>query len=138
MPKVVLDSPMGVTPLYSPAPTTPNGFAPPPPWLQPALPASAQIANRSGSYAGTAQPLSTGAGACINTLQVSGFRVRGHSVRFGRFHGTIAADNGLQMAYGQQWIIGQFEGASFVGQLNFPDRFGPGCTYMLTLERVGP
>ena len=138
IPDVVLDTPMGVTPLYTPAPTARYGLALPPPGLQSGLPISPQITDRSGSYAGTAQPLSTDLGACINTLKVSGFLVRGNSVRFGGFHGTIAADSGLQMAYGQQWVIGQFEGASFHGQLNFPGRFGPGCTYMLTLERVGP
>jgi hypothetical protein len=137
IPNIVLDSTMGATTLYSAAPT-PTASAPPPPGLKPALPVSTQIADRSGSYAGTAQPLSTDLGACINTLKVSGFRVRGNSVRFGRFHGTIAADNGLQMVYGQQWIIGQFEGASFLGQVNVPGRFRPGCTYMMTLERVGP
>jgi hypothetical protein len=90
-------------------------------------------------YAGTAVPLDTGGGACLYDQQVGNFRVRGNSVRYGGFRGTIAADGGLQMVSAQDWIIGQFEGPAFHGQLDLYGRFGaPGCTYMLSLQRVGP
>ena len=87
---------------------------------------------------GTATVLNTAGGLCTDTLKVSGFVVRGTSARFEGFRGTIAADGGLQMIYGQDWIVGQFEGATFHGQLSTMGRFGaPGCTYMLNLERTG-
>jgi hypothetical protein len=94
-------------------------------------------ANRSGSYAGTATPIETGGGLCLETQKVSNFIVRGNSVHFGGFRGTIAPDNGLQMIYGRQWIVGQFEGPTFHGQFDIPGTFGaPECSYMLNLERV--
>jgi hypothetical protein len=56
-----------------------------------------------------------------------------------RFRGTIAPSGSVQMVYGQDWIFGQFEGATFRGQLDLRGRFGaPGCTYQFSLERVGP
>jgi hypothetical protein len=65
-------------------------------------------------------------------------RVRGNSVRFGRFRGSIDANNGLQMVYGQDWVIGQFEGATFHGQFDINGNFGaPDCTYLRKLRRAG-
>jgi hypothetical protein len=130
---------MGVTPIYAPAPAMPGGAIGPPPGMQASLPTSGQVVDRSGNYAGTAVPLDTGGGICIQTRKVGDFFVRGNSVRYGRFHGTIDADSGLQMVYGRQWIIGQFDGATFHGQLDLPGGFNSaGCTYMLSLERIGP
>jgi len=135
-PTVVLDTPTGPTTLYSPAPEIPG--APPPPGLTaPPIPVPPP-ADLSGTYAGVATPLDTGGGLCISNQKVGGFHVRGRSVRYDRFRGTIAPDNGLQMVLGQTWIFGQFEGPAFHGQIDIPGRFGaPGCTYLLTLERVG-
>jgi hypothetical protein len=135
-PTIVLDTPTGPTTLYSPNPEVPG--APPPPGLSgPPIP-TPPVADLSGTYAGVAAPLDTGGGLCIANQKVGGFRVRGHSVRYGQFRGTIAPDNGLQMVFGQTWIFGQFEGATFHGQIDIPGRFGaPGCTYLLTLDRVG-
>ena len=48
----------------------------------------------------------------------------------------IDGDDGLQMVYNQQWILGQFEGATFHGHVTFWGRQGPGCTYLLNLERT--
>lgn len=130
-PAVLVDTPTGVTPIYTPPPAMPGAVA--------ALPAPAAMVTRTGSYTGTAVPLDTGGGICINTLTVSNFRVDGNAVRFGRFRGTIGPDNGLQMVSGDQWIVGQFEGASFHGQFDVPGpRDAPGCTFMLTLRRTGP
>jgi hypothetical protein len=141
-PTVVVDTPTGVTPIYSPAPVMPGDIAGPPPGLEnSALPQPTQPTqpvSRDGSYVGTAEPLQTGGGLCIETRPVSGFRVRGNSVRFGRFRGSIDANNGLQMVYGQDWVIGQFEGATFHGQFDINGNFGaPDCTYLLNLRRAG-
>lgn len=137
-PDVLLDTPTGVTPIYTPTPQAamPGGLIAPPPGM---TPPPTQMVSRTGSYTGTAFPLETGGGLCISTLTVSNFRVRGNAVRFGGFRGRIDANNGLQMVYGNRWIIGQFEGATFHGQLDVPGSFGaPGCTYMLTLQRTAP
>jgi hypothetical protein len=138
-PTILLATPTGVEPLYTPAPSMPPGLAAPPPGLEPSSPLPAQGVSRNGGYTGTATVLVTGGGLCRETLTVSGFVVRGTRARFGGFRGTIAADGGLQMVYGRDWIVGQFEGATFHGQLDTLGRFGsPGCTYMLNLERTAP
>jgi hypothetical protein len=97
-------------------------------------------ADLSGTYAGVAEPLDTGGGMCISNRKVGGFHVRGRSVRWGQFRGTVAPDGGVQMVMGQDWIYGQFEGPDFRGQLDIPaGRFGaPGCSFLMTLQRVGP
>jgi len=142
-PTVVLDTPSGPTPIYSPTPTPtptmPGGLVGPPPGLETsATPVPASPGSRGGSYSGVAEPLQTGGGLCLQTRPVSGFHVRGNTVRYGGFRGTIDANNGLQMVYGRDWIIGQFDGATFHGQLDLNGRFGaPGCTYELSLQRTG-
>src|SRR5689334_24143913 len=137
-PTVLLDTPTGVTPIYTPSPDMPGGLVAPPPGLANSLPPPAQSANRNGTYSGTAVPLDTGGGICVSNQQVGNFRVRGNSVRYGGFRGRIQPDGGLQMVYGQNWIIGQFEGATFHGQLDLNARFNEqGCTYMLSLQRTG-
>jgi hypothetical protein len=137
-PTVVLDTPTGVVPLNAPAPVMPGGLAAPPPGLEPTSPPPAQGVGRDGRYTGTATVLMTGGGLCTETRTVSGFVVHGNTARFGGFRGTIAADGGVQMVYGQDWLVGQFEGATFHGQLEILGRFGsPGCSYMLNLERSG-
>jgi hypothetical protein len=142
MPNVVLDTPTGTAPIYTPPPPgMPGGAVGPPPGLDSPTPAPVQLTSgdHSGNYAGTAVPLETGGGTCIDTERVINFRVSGNRASFGRFRGTIAPDGGLQMPDGQDWIVGQFEGASFHGQLDLYGRFGtPTCTYMLSLERVRP
>ena len=63
-PTVVVDTPTGVTPIYSPAPVMPGGIAGPPPGLEnSALPQPTQPTrpvSRDGSYVGTAEPLRNG------------------------------------------------------------------------------
>jgi hypothetical protein len=138
-PTVLLDTPTGVVPLNAPAPVMPGGLAAPPPGLEPLSPLPAHGISRDSSYIGTATVLDTGGGLCTETLKVSDFVVLGATGRFGGFRGTIAADGGVQMVYGQDWIVGQFEGATFHGQLNILGRFGsPGCTYMLNLGHNAP
>jgi hypothetical protein len=138
-PTVLLDTPTGVTPIYQPSPAMPGALVGPPPGLNNQSPPSVRAGDLSGTYAGTAVPLDTGGGLCIQNQRVGGFRVRGNSVRYGGFRGTIAPGGSVQMVYGRDWIFGQFEGATFRGQLDLRGRFGaPGCTYQLSLERVGP
>lgn len=137
-PAVLLDTPAGVTPIYTPSPDMPGGLVAPPPGLANSLPPPARPINRNGTYAGTAVPLDAGGGICMSNQQVGNFHVRGNAVRYGGFRGHIQPDGGLQMVYGQNWIIGQFEGAAFHGQLDLNGRFNEeGCTYMLSLQRVG-
>jgi hypothetical protein len=140
-PNVILDTPMGPVPVNSPAPVMPGGGqAGPPPGLEPSLPVPTQAVSRDGTYSGTAEVLSTAGGMCLNGTKVDNFRVRGNSVRFGGFRGTIAPDGGLQMVFGGTWIVGQFEGATFRGQVDDTGGrwSGPGCTFILTLDRTGP
>ena len=135
---MVVDTPTGVTTLYSAAPEVPGGGVGPPPGLDNPLPPPVQQGDRNGNYTGTAVPLDTGGGQCLQTQQVGNFRVHGSSVRYGGFRGTIAPDGGLQMVSGRNWIIGQFEGATFHGQLDLEGTWNSfGCTYMLNLARTG-
>ena len=138
-PTVVLATPNGPQTLYAPPSSNmPGGLVAPPPGLgTPSPQAPAAIGgSRNGTYTGTASVLSTYGNQCQETVPVVGFRVRGNSVRFGRFRGTIDPGNGLQMTYNQQWIVGQFEGATFHGQVTFWGASGPGCTYLLNLQRT--
>lgn len=138
-PSVVLDTPTAVRPIYTPPAAMPGGNIGPPPGMDTSLPPPTQAVDRSGSYAGTAVPLGTAGGICLQTKRVSNFIVRGDRVRFGGFRGRIEADNGLQMVYGGTWITGQFEGATFSGQLQEAGAFNSeGCSYMLSLQRVAP
>jgi hypothetical protein len=143
-PSVTLNTAAGQTPIFRPPAGPPGGLATPPQSGQPAAPTASAPTDLSGTYAGTAVPLDTGGGLCIMTRNVSGFTVRGRSVRFGAFRGTIDANNGVQMFRGQQWIVGQFEGAIFYGQLDLTRQgsrgrsAARGCSYILNLERVGP
>jgi hypothetical protein len=122
----------------------PTGGQPPiPPGGAPAVPPTgltpppANVGDRNGTYSGTASPLSTGGGACLTNQSVSGFRVDGNSVRWGRFHGTISRDNGLQMVNGNTWVFGQFVGTRFDGQISTTRGSGPGCSFIMTLEKTG-
>jgi len=139
-PNVTFDTPMGPVPLNAPAPVGPgSGLAAPPPGLEPMSPVPARSVSRDGTYSGRAEVLSTAGGMCLHGMNVSNFRVRGNSVRFGQFRGTIAPDGGLQMVSRGTWIVGQFEGATFQGQVDAAGNWDmPGCTFFLTLDRIGP
>jgi hypothetical protein len=118
----------------------PGGMIGPPPGMEPPAPSAPRPAGRSGTYAGVMEPFSTAGGDinCMNSIKVTGWHVYGNRVRFGGFHGTIDAAEGLQMAFGGDWIVGQFEGPTFQGQvISSGGRFGPGCSFTLSLQRVG-
>jgi hypothetical protein len=111
-------------------------LAAPPAGLDPNPPTAAG-GDKSGIYSGIAVPLNTGGGLCISNQTISGFKVNGNSVRWGRFRGTIAADNGLQMVNGNTWVFGQFVGGRFDGQMSTSTRVsGPGCSFRMSLERT--
>lgn len=137
-PNVMLDTPTGAVSLNAPAPAMPGGSVPPPPGLGAAPAGLNQAVSRDGNYSGNAMVLNTGGGQCRGTFTMTNFRVGGNLARFGGFRGTIDAEGGLQMVYGEDWIIGQFEGATFHGQVDLWGRTGPGCSYMISLERTGP
>lgn len=129
LPWVLLSTPVGPVPLNAPARAA---------GMQPQAAAPVRAVSRDGLYAGSAEVLSTGGNMCQSGIKVADFGVQGNSVRFGSFRGTISADGDLEMVYGQTWIIGQFAGATFHGQLAMPGMQGmPGCTYMLSLVRTG-
>lgn len=108
----------------------------PPSGLEASPPPPLTVADPNGTYAGAADILNTAGGSCINNRRVTNFRLHGNEVRFGEFHGTVNADGGLQMVFGNIWITGRFRGGTFRGQL--AENGGIGCTYLLALERVGP
>ena len=91
---VVLDTPAGVAPIYTPQSAMAGGLIAPPPGTTPPVPM--EKVSRSGSYTGTAFPLETGRGICVNTLTVSNFNVRGNAVRFGRFRGPSTPMTGCR------------------------------------------
>jgi hypothetical protein len=138
-PTVALVTPGGLAPISTPQPAMPGGAIGPPPGLEPATAAPAHPGDRSGNYAGTAEPLVTGGGLCLGTQRVTNFLVRGNRAQFGQFRGTIAPDGVLQMVSGSQWIVGQFDGPTFQGQFYIPGRLGQvGCRFAMNLQRVGP
>lgn len=141
-PTLAVGTPPGVTQLSSDAPEIPGG--PPSMGPLPTLamgstpPAPPAKSVRSGTYTGVAWPMGSG-GSCTTTREVSGFHVRGNAVRYGSLRGTIDTQNGVQMTNGQTWIYGQFEDEAFAGQMDVPGpRGGAGCTYQLSLSRLGP
>nr|WP_294546778.1 hypothetical protein [uncultured Rhodopila sp.] len=138
-PTVIRSTPFGSQVVSGNQPVVQPGgtLAAPPAGLEPNRPPAAAVGDRSGIYGGTAVPLNTGGGLCIANQTISGFKVDGNSVRWGRFRGTIAADNGLQMVNGNTSVFGRFVGDRFEGQMSTTRRAsGPGCSFMMSLERT--
>jgi hypothetical protein len=101
-------------------------------------PSPSQAMDRSGNYTGTAQPVNTAGGLCTRPLPMTG-SVIGNSAQFGDFRGTIDPAGGAKLFSGDQWITGQFQGATFQGQLTIPPRPSrpAACSYALTMDRIG-
>jgi hypothetical protein len=138
-PTVMAASAMGAKTIYPPAAArpAPDALPAPPAGLANAAPPAGTPAGHDGDYAGWADPLATDGGLCAQTLRIEGFRVLGDRVSFGQFRGRIDSENGLQMAGGNDWLIGQFYGATFQGQLMTYDTHSrPGCSFIVRLERV--
>jgi hypothetical protein len=131
--QVVLQTPGGFYPLYSPPETPavePNLAAPPGGFgVQP-------VGGRlvDGTYSGTAQILQNDNGACPFQFDMTNMHLEAGQVRFARFRGKVGPDGGVRMPDGAtNWITGQFAGTHFSGF--YSNRF---CAYSLSLDRVGP
>jgi hypothetical protein len=138
-PTVMAASTMGATTIYPPAAAqpAPDVLPAPPAGLVNAAPPAGTPAGHDGDYAGWAEPLMSDGGLCLQTLRIEGFRVRDDRVSFGRFRGRIDSEAGLQMAGGNDWLIGQFDGATFHGQLlTYATHSRPSCSFIVKLERV--
>jgi len=124
-------TPGGVIPMTAPSPPAPGS--------------QQRVGRFDGVYSGTSTVLA-GAGRCFGTQRVTGFEVRGDLARWQGFRGRIDSRGGVQMHFGEQWLVGQFWGNTFVGQLELgPSRTRlrrsssePSCIYRFALERVGP
>jgi hypothetical protein len=87
-----------------------------------------------GVYDGRAQALDSAGAQCPEFRRASNFRVVGRQVTFGPFRGTIGDGGGLRMIYGQNTIVGHFEGGVFRGVIDFQV---PPCSYAMRLRRIG-
>ena len=123
------------TPFFTPRGVIPMTAAPPAP--APGL--QLQVGRFDGTYSGTASVLA-GAGRCIGTQRVLGFYVRGDVARWQGFRGVIDPNGGVQMNFGIQWILGQFQENTFLGQLELggSSRNDSSCVFGFALKRVGP
>jgi hypothetical protein len=138
-PTVMAASVMGAKTIYPPDAAQPTADVLPTPPAGSANAASSvgAPAEHDGDYAGWAYPLVTDGGLCTQTLRIAGFRVLGGRVSFGQYRGRIDSENGLQMAGGTNWLIGQFYGVTFRGQLmTYATHNRPGCSFIVRLERV--
>jgi hypothetical protein len=88
---------------------------------------------------GTSTVLSSGGGRCLGTHKIVGFEVRGNLARWVGFRGTIDSNGTVQMHHGFESLVGQFEEAQFVGQLELGKWSSQSrCVHMFVLDRVGP
>lgn len=85
-----------------------------------------------GVYAGPAQVLNSAGAQCPEYRHAVGFSVSGRAVTFGAFQGMIGEQGGLQMIYGQDTIVGHFEGNFFRGVVTYQV---PPCSYAMRLLR---
>jgi hypothetical protein len=138
-PTVMVATAMGATTIYPPAAARPadDVLPGPPAGLANAASPGGPPAGPDGDYAGWADPLVTDGGLCGQTLRIEGFHVLGDRVSFGEYRGRIDGGNGVQMAAGSDWLIGQFYGATFHGQLmTYAAHSRPACSFSVRLERV--
>jgi hypothetical protein len=127
------------TPFHTPSGVLSQTVSP----TAPSVPASAvpptQAARHDGRYSGTSTVISSGGGRCLGTQKIVGFDVRGNLAQWAGFRGTIDSNGGVQMHQGFEWLVGQFEEARFVGQLDIGRWSSQSrCVYMFVLDRSGP
>jgi hypothetical protein len=137
-PQVVVDTPDGDFPLYSPPniPASSPDLSAPPGWYA-SNPAPLPLPGggwQSGTYDGTASLLENDFGECAFRFAMTNMHVNAGYLRFATFHGRIGPDGGVRIAGGDlSWITGHFSGGHFNGI--YSNRY---CTYSLSLDRVGP
>ena len=87
-----------------------------------------------GVYQGTGYLTDPGLrAACDLHLALKPMKVAGGHVEFGDVTGWVQPNGYLQMVYGQQWFVGQFQRTQFRGTVSIP---GLPCTYRLEMNRV--
>lgn len=97
-------------------------------------PAPSAAFGHDGVYEGSAKALDSAGARCPEYRHARDFRVVGRTVTFGPFKGTIGAEGGLRMIYGQNTVVGHFEANAFRGVVTF---HVPPCTYAMAVRRVG-
>jgi hypothetical protein len=83
-----------------------------------------------GLYEGTGY--SSGPG-CATGFTVTPMKVDGGHVQFGSVTGWVQPDGHLQMVFGPQTFLGQFQGTHFQGTVTTPRG---ACWYQLQMNRV--
>lgn len=85
-----------------------------------------------GKYNGSAQALYSNGAECSAYASARNLLVSGRDVTYGPFRGTISDGGGVEMIYGQNTIVGHFEGDEFRGVITFQV---PPCAYAMRLVR---
>jgi hypothetical protein len=83
-----------------------------------------------GQYQGTG--FSSGPG-CATGFALTPMKVDGGHVQFGSVTGWVQPDGHLQMVFGPQTFVGQFQGTRFQGTVTTPRGM---CWYQLVMNRV--
>src|SRR5581483_3084651 len=61
---------------------------------------------------------------CQTTAPLNPMKVSGGHVDFGNLHGWVQQNGQLTLEFGQVYVVGQFQGTQFFGQIEFPQ---PAC-----------
>lgn len=114
--------------------TSPPGGAPSGAAAGPAGAPAAMRPGFDGAYSGSMYRTSDPGGmSCAEQVPIYQFSVRNNVVQFGQFRGApIAPDGSVQLQEGQLWLVGQFDGRGFVGDLR---PWGVACGYRMMLNR---
>ena len=64
----------------------------------------------------------------LNPMKVSG----GH-IDFGNLRGEVQPNGQVKLVFGQVYVVGQFEGTHFSGQIMNPQ---PACNFNLSMDKV--
>ncbi len=83
-----------------------------------------------GVYQGTGYSSAPG---CPTGFTVTPMKVAGGHVEFGSVTGWVQPDGHLQMVFGPQTFLGQFQGTRFQGTVQTPRGL---CSYQLEMNRV--
>lgn len=70
---------------------------------------------------------------CQNTAPLNPMKVSGGHVDFGNLHGWVQQNGQLTLEFGQVYVVGQFQGTQFTGQIEFPQ---PACNYNINMNKV--